>query len=396
MVAAGKLFPTEILRRSKPLTSSQPPAKDVPPPQGPALDLEVVRVRRFRPEANQANRPLFQTTLQDLDSLIQQKKKGLDAPNTQRIRRSPAAELLSEEEVQVLKERLPKEYHDLMGAFSKRKAQELPPHRTYDHKIVLEKDASLGHCPLYAMSVEKLEKVKEYLDKMLAQKFIKPSTAPYASPILFVEKPGGGLRFCVDYRKLNSLTKKNRYPLPLINETLSRIRSAKYFTKLDIVAAFNKLRMDPGSEDYTTFKTRFGTFKYLVMPFGLCNGPASWQNYMNDLLFEYLDKFCSVYLDDILIYSDTLEEHIEQVRKVLKLLESHGLTVDINKSEFHVHETKYLGFIIGSHGGPLTPRRRKRLPSGLYREMQKRSPPSSVSAISTGDSSRTIRRSPSP
>ena len=146
------------------------------------------------------------------------------------------------------------------------------------------------------------------------------------------------------------MTRKNRYPLPSITETLSHIRKARWFTKLDIIAAFNKLRMHPDSEDHTIFKPRFGAFKYLVMPFGLYNGSASWQSYMNDLFFEYLDKFCSNYLDNILIYSDTYEEHVQHVQTVLKRPEENGLSVDISQSEFYVHETKYLRYIGGENG----------------------------------------------
>lgn len=331
------------------------PAKTQKAAKATQPDLDTVRIGRFK-KSIQPGQPVYQVTPQEVDHLIHLKnaKNLLQQVYQTTVARSTSHQVrrvgLSEEERSVLLDRLPTEYHHILDAFSKGKATELPPHRTYDHRIVLEKDAVLGHCPLYAMSAEPLGKVKEYLDKMLTQGFIVPSQAPYASPVLFVEKPGGGLRFCVDYQKLNSLTKKNRYPLPLINETLAKADQSKWFTKLDIVAASNNLRMHPDSEDLTTFKTRFGTFKYRVMPFGLCNGPASWRNYMNDILFEHLDKFCSVYLDDILIYSETYEEHVKHVQLILEILKKHGLCVDINKSEFHVQETKYLGFYLGVNG----------------------------------------------
>ena len=111
------------------------------------------------------------------------------------------------------------------------------------------------------------------------------------------------MRFCVDYRKLNAVTRKDRYPLPLLDETLARMSQAKIFTKLDIRQAFYRIRVHPDSEDLTTFRTRYGTYKYKVLPFGLTNGPATWQRYMNDTLFDYLDDFYIAYLDDIMIYS---------------------------------------------------------------------------------------------
>ena len=152
---------------------------------------------------------------------------------------------------------------------------------------------------------------------MLARGWIHPSKSPYGSPILFFKKPDGSLRLVVDYRKLNSMTIKNRYPLPLISELLDRIKGAKYYTKLDLRDAFNQLRIALGDEWKTAFPTRYSHFEYLVMPFGLTNAPASMQSYVNDCLWDYLDLFCIVYLDDILIYSNTLEEHIIQVCQVL-------------------------------------------------------------------------------
>lgn len=251
--------------------------------------------------------------------------------------------------------KLPKTHHSFADVFDRKTAENLPPHRPYDHKIQLEDQLTMGHGPLYNMSGHHLQLVKEYLETNLDKGFIQASAAPYSSPILFVKKPNGALRFCVDYRKLNAITKKDRYPLPLIDETMAQLQGAKFFTKLDIISAFNNLRMDPESEELTTFKTRFGAYKYRVLPFGLTNGPASWQRFMNDTFFQFLDDFCSVYLDDILIYSKTYEEHVEHVNKVLARLREAGLQVDIDKSEFHVTETKFLGLVISVDGIKMDP-----------------------------------------
>ena len=169
-------------------------------------------------------------------------------------------------------------------------------------------------------------------------------------PILFVKKPGGGIRFCVDYKRLNAITKKDRYPIPLIEETLAQLEDAKYFTKIDIRQAFYRIRMSEDSEELTTFLTRFGAFKYLVMPFGLCNGPASWQHLINDTLFDFLHCFVQAYLDDIFIYSKTLKEHHSHVRQVLQQLQKARLLANIDKCEFHVQETKFLGLIVSIEG----------------------------------------------
>ena len=257
-----------------------------------------------------------------------------------------------------IKQLVPDEYQDFLDVFDRDKADELPPHRSYDHKLEFIDDADKSKLPrsrIYPMSGHKLEQVKQYLDEHLKKGFIIPSKAPFASPILFAEKPNGGLRFCVDYRKLNAITKRNRYPIPLIDEVLARIQGCKYLTRLDIIAAFNKLRMHPDSEDYTTFITSLGAYKYRVLPFGLTNGPASYQQYMNDILFEYLNVFCQVYLDDILIYSKTKKEHVEHVRMVLQKLREAGLQADILKCEFHVQETKFLGLMVSIDGLRINP-----------------------------------------
>ena len=251
--------------------------------------------------------------------------------------------------------KLPPEYHEFLDVFDRSKADELPPHRPYDHKIELEGEGQPPKSRLYPMSGYKLQKVKEYLTENLKKGFITPSKAPYASPILFAEKKDGSLRFCVDYRKLNALTKRDRYPIPLIDEVLARVQGSRYLTRLDIIAAFNKLRMNPDSEDLTTFITSFGAFKYLVLPFGLTNGPASFQHYINDVLFEYLHDFCQAYLDDILIYSKTLKEHRQHVRAVLQKLRDAGLQVDIHKCEFHVQETVFLGLLVSTEGLRMDP-----------------------------------------
>ena len=145
-------------------------------------------------------------------------------------------------------------------------------------------------------------------------------------------KPGGGIRFCVYYRRLNELTVNDAYPIPLIEEILAQLKNAKVFTKMDIRQAFHKLQMAADSEDYTTFSCRFGAFKWKVLPFGLTGGgPASWQRFINDVLWEYLNKFCTAYLDDILIYSNNMKEHKEHVRLVLAKPCEFYMQADVDK-----------------------------------------------------------------
>src|SRR5205814_6146636 len=166
---------------------------------------------------------------------------------------------------------IPEEYRDLTEAFSKSKSEELPPHHgSLDHSIPLEKDSKPVFGPIYNLSETELQVLREYIEEKLRKGFIRPSTSPFGSPVLFVKKPDGSLQLCVDYRALNRITIKNRYPLPLISELLDRFKGVKYFTKLDIREAFNCLRIVLGDEYKTSFRTRYGHFEYLVMPFGLC------------------------------------------------------------------------------------------------------------------------------
>ena len=281
----------------------------------------------------------FSMTLAELDRSIE---KSLAPLPDNTIRETVVAP------IETVKQKLPPEYHDLIEVFDKAKSKKLLPHRSYDHKTDIEPGRVPPKSRIYPMSAYKLQKVKEYLEENLAKGFISSSTAQYASPVLFVKKKDGSLRFCVDYRKLNAMTIRNRYPIPLVEETLARVIGCKYLTKLDIMAAFNKLRIHPDIEDFTTFVTSMGAFKYHVLPFGLTGGPGLYQQYMNDTLFDFLNDFCQVYLDDILIYSKTKKAHRKHVRKILLKLREAGLQVDIEKCEFHVQEAKFLGLIVST------------------------------------------------
>ena len=256
------------------------------------------------------------------------------------------------------REKLPKHYHEYLSVFDRGQADRLPPHRPgSDHKIILEKDANGKEKeppwgPLYGMSREELIVLRRTLTELLDKGFIRASSSPASAPVLFVRKPGGGLRFCVDYRGLNAITKKDRYPLPLIEETLRSLSKAKWLTKLDVIAAFHKVRIEKGDEWKTAFRTRYGLYEWLVTPFGLTGAPATFQRYINHTLREFLDEFCSAYIDDILIYSNgSLADHRKKVKQVLARLRDAGLQIDIDKCEFEATSVKYLGFIVEAGRG---------------------------------------------
>ena len=245
---------------------------------------------------------------------------------------------------------IPKEYHEFVDVFSKREAQQLPPHRSYDYRILLEEGATPPYGPIYSLSPEELKVLHEYIQKNLKSQWIRHSQSLCSAPVLFTKKTDGSLRLCVDYRGLNKLTVKNRYPLPLIGETLERISQGVYFTSMDLRDGFHLLRIAKGEEWKSAFRCRYRLFEYRVMPFGLCNGPGTFQHFTNDTFRDYLDDFLAIYLDDLLIYSKTLKEHKIHVRKVLERLRQAGLFVKSQKCQFHVQEVMFLGYKVSRNG----------------------------------------------
>ncbi|RAL58881.1 hypothetical protein DID88_009301 [Monilinia fructigena] len=245
-----------------------------------------------------------------------------------------------------IRQKLPLWLQDKLPAFLPRHADTLPPRRAWDHKIELMPGKELPYFKNRPLSPLELEVVRKWIDDNLSKGFIRESRSRSAAPLLLAAKPGGGVRICQDYRGLNNVTIKNRYPLPIVRETLDALCNATVYTKLDIIAAFNKLRIAEGDEWKTAFITRFGLFESLVMPFGLCNAPASFQHYINHTLFNELDKYCTAYLDDVLVYSADKSEHREHVRTIVQKLADAGLQIDINKCEFKTVSTRCLGLII--------------------------------------------------
>lgn len=230
--------------------------------------------------------------------------------------------------------------------FSKKVLDTITTAPNFYCKIQLEGEPDLRTPLLFRMSVEELHVAKTYIDENRAKGFIELSDSPLRSLILITKKPGGGLRFYVDYRKLNAVTKKNRYPLPLINKTLAKLKRVKQFSKIDVRQAFYKIWMYPDSKDLTTFRTRYGLYRYNIIPFGLYNGPSTFQHYINDALIGYLDRYYLVFIDDILIYSKLRKEYRKYVCDVLDRLQKIGLQADLKKCEFEVTETKFLRLIV--------------------------------------------------
>ena len=175
------------------------------------------------------------------------------------------------------------------------------------------------------------------------------------SPIIFVDKRDGTTRLCVDYRKLNDVTIKNKYPLPKIEDLFDQMNGARVFSKIDLRTGYHQLKIRETDIPKTAFTTRYGLFEYTVMSFGLTNAPAYFMNLMNKIFMEYLDKFVVVFLDDILIYSMTEEEHAEHLRLVLETLREHQLYAKLSKCEFWLSKVAFLGHVVSAGGISVDP-----------------------------------------
>ena len=188
--------------------------------------------------------------------------------------------------------------------------------------------------------------MEDYINTSQASGLIRPASSPLGAGFFFVGKKDGSLCPCIDYRGLNEITINNKYPLPLIDPSLEPLCNAKIFTKLDLRNAYHLVRIREGDEWKTAFNTPLGHFEYQVMPFGLSNAPAIFQAMINDILRDMINHFVFVYLDDILIFSRTTEEHVEQVRLVLRRLLDNKLYVKPEKCEFHTSDISFLGFLL--------------------------------------------------
>ena len=239
--------------------------------------------------------------------------------------------------------------NEFADVFSKADFDQLPERRPWDHAIELTPGSKPIDCKVYPLNPAEQRALDEFLEENIRTGRIRSSTSPMASPFFFVRKKDGSLRPVQDYRKLNDMTIKNRYPLPLIQELIDKLKGAKWFTKMDVRWGFNNVRIKDGDEWKAAFRTNRGLFEPLVMFFGLTNSPATFQSFMNHILKELIDEgHVIVYLDDILIFTDTLEEHRQIVRRVLEILRKNKLYLKPEKCEFEVNEVEYLGVIVGS------------------------------------------------
>jgi len=240
--------------------------------------------------------------------------------------------------------------------FAKEDFDILPEHRQWDHAIELIPGLEPKSSKVYSLSPVEQKELDVFLEENLRTRRICPSKSPMAAPVFFIKKKDGSLRLVQDYRALNSMTVKNKYPLPLISEPVSQLRGARYFTKLDVRWGFNNVHIKPGDEWKATFQTNRGLFELLVMFFGMTVSPATFQTMMNDIFRNLIaEGIVVVYLDDILIFTKTKKEHEQAVQWVLQVLKENKLFLHPEKCEFFKQRIEYLGLVISENEVSMDP-----------------------------------------
>ncbi len=223
---------------------------------------------------------------------------------------------------------------------------ELPPDREFNMKIPIKPGSTPPNKAPYRISEDAKEAIIATLEYLYSHGLARDSLSEYASPVTLAPKPDGTWRFCTDYRALNSITQEAKFPLPRIDDSLDQLRGARYFSKIDLRSGYWQVRIEEKDIHKTAFRTPFGHHEWLVMPFGLQGAPSTFQRMMNHYLRQYLGDFVICYLDDVLIYSKTKEDHLEHIRKVLEILRKHKLYAKASKCDFGRTQVQYLGFIV--------------------------------------------------
>ena len=231
----------------------------------------------------------------------------------------------------------------------------IPPDREIEFSIDLVPEAVPVSKVPYRMAPAELKELKEQLQELLDRGFIRPSTSPWGAPVLFVKKKDGSMRLCIDYRELNKLTVKNKYPLPRIDDLFNQLKGAQHFSKIDLRSGYHQLKVKKEDIPKTAFRTRYGHYEFVVMSFGLTNAPAAFMDLMNRVFRPFVDQFVIVFIDDILVYSKSKEEHEQHLREVFETLRRAQLYAKFSKCEFWKDEVAFLGHIVGREGVSVDP-----------------------------------------
>ena len=297
---------------------------------------------------------IVNTDDEDLTELIQQAAYVgvITVPNQWSLDRKRvfSISVSADDKNTLLEAAVPAFYYKFEKVFGKEMQSALPKHGAQDCTIELLPNTEPPSGKLYPMSQDELQLLREYIEEMVATGKIRPRKGHAGSPVFFVKEKTGKMRLVVDYRGLNAITIKDKYPIPLMTTLMERVQESTWFTKLDLKNGFNLIRVKAGDEWKTAFKTRYGLYEYKVMPFGLTNAPSVFQRYVNEVLKEYIERGVVAYIDDILIYSKTEEELVVLMKKVLKKLLDNSLCINAKKCVFHACEVEFVGYTIGQNG----------------------------------------------
>ena len=252
------------------------------------------------------------------------------------------------EDIPIVKEFLDVFLDDISG---------LPLDRAIEFVIELISGTGPISIPPYRMAPAELKELKAQLEELLSKGFIRPSTSPWGAPVLFVKKKDGSLRLCIDYRQLNRAIIRNQYLLPRIDELFDQLHGSRVYSKIDLRSGYNQLRVRENDVSKTAFRTRYGHYEFLVMPFGLINTPAVFTDLMNMVFSPYLDKFVIIFIDDILVYLGSPEEHAEHLWTVLQILRERQLYAKFSKCQFWLDKVAFLGHVISAEGISVDPQK---------------------------------------